>query len=77
MTRGAGNRSAQVEHLVGCISLEASDDFALGLAFLGAAFVARLGAQVVAQAGEDDAVQDRVRLAVAAVVEPTRAPPAG
>ena len=42
-----------------------------------AAFVVRLGARVVAQPGEDDAVQGGVGLAVAAVVEPTRAPPAG
>jgi hypothetical protein len=61
-----GYRSDQVEDLSGGISLEAADDLTAGLALLGAAFVIRLGAGVVAQAGEDDAVQGRVRLPVAA-----------
>ncbi len=72
ITWGAGNRSDQVEDRACGIPPEASDDLASGLALLDAAFVVLLGAWVVAQAGEDDAVQGGVGLAVAADPTSTR-----
>ena len=51
------------------VALEAAHDFALGLAFGGAAFRVGAGALAVAQPADGDQVQRPVGLAVAAVVE--------
>jgi hypothetical protein len=55
--------------LAGDVALEAADDLALGLAFLGAPRGVGLGAWAVAQATDGDHVQRAVGVAVAAVVE--------
>ena len=68
--RGVGEVGAQgVVDLAGDVALEAAHDFALGLAFGGAAFDVGAGALAVAQAADGDQVQRAVGLAVTAVVE--------
>src|SRR5450755_84901 len=56
--------------LAGDVTLEAADDLRLGLTFGCAAFDVGAGGRVGAHAGEDDAPQGVVGLAVAARVEP-------
>ena len=55
--------------LPGDITLQAADDLGLGFAFLETAFDVDLGGQVRAEAGEHDAPQGVVRLAVTAGIE--------
>ena len=65
-----GGRLEQSPDAAGEVALEAADRFAGALAFAASAgdVVARL--RVTARAGDDHAVQRRVDLAVAALVEP-------
>ena len=68
--RDVGEVGAEgVVDLAGDVAFEAADDFALGLAFGGAAFDVGAGAFAVAHSGDGDQVQSAVGLAVAAVVE--------
>jgi hypothetical protein len=60
-----------VEDLPGRIALEATDDFATGLALLDPALVVVLSARVDPRTGENDAVERGVGLPVAAAVEAT------
>ena len=63
--------------LAGDVAFEAADDLALALALAGAPLDVGLGRLVVAHADEDDPVERRVGLAVAASVEPVTARLAG
>src|SRR5450755_1646061 len=68
--RGVGEVVAEgVEDLAGDVAFEAAHDFALGLAFGGAAFDVGAGSVAVAQPADGDEVERSVGLAVAAVVE--------
>src|SRR5512135_1494095 len=62
-------RAEGVVDLAGDVALEAAHDFALGLAFGGAAFDVGAGAVAVAQPADCDEMKGAVGLAVAAVVE--------
>jgi hypothetical protein len=62
-------RLEQAPDVAGELALEAADGFAGGLAFRLAAGDVVLGCGVAAGAGDDDAVQGGVDLAVAALVE--------
>src|SRR4051794_40318223 len=66
---GGGGRLEQVPDAAGEGSLEASDGFAVGLAFGAFAFDVGLGLGVAARAGNGDAVDGGVELSVAAAVE--------
>ncbi|MFI1183493.1 hypothetical protein ACH4UT_28660 [Streptomyces sp. NPDC020799] len=57
-----------MKDLPGRIALEATDDFATGLAFLDPALVVVLGARVDPQTGEHDAMERGIRLPVATTV---------
>src|SRR6266700_6855830 len=63
--------------LAGDVAFQAADDLAFALAFVGAPFDVVLGRLVVAHADEDDPVERRVGLPVAASVEPVPAGLAG
>src|SRR5450432_1589929 len=68
--RGVGEiRAEGVEDLARDVALEAAHDFALGLAFGGAAFDVGAGSVAVAQPADGDQVERSVGLAIAAVVE--------
>src|SRR5436189_4489315 len=56
--------------LAGDVAFEDPDDLGLGSAFFEPAGHVSLGARIGSQAGEHDAPQGRVGLAVAAAVEP-------
>src|SRR6266545_5785436 len=66
---GRGGRLQQAPDVAGEVALEAADRFAGGLAFAASAFDVGAGLGVAAGAGDDDAVQRGVDLAVAALVE--------
>src|SRR5450755_1121255 len=68
--RGVGEVVAEgVEDLARDVAFEAAHDFALGLAFGGAALGVCTGSVAVAQPADGDQVKRPVGLAVAAVVE--------
>src|SRR3954467_7951615 len=66
---GRGDLDEQVPESAGEVALEAADGFFGGLAFGAFAGDVVLGFGVAAQAGDGDAVDGRVDLAVAAAVE--------
>src|SRR3974377_458125 len=57
------------EELASDVALEAADGFGLGFAFVAAAAEVRAGVGVVGEAGDDDAPQGAVGLAVAGPAE--------
>ena len=68
-----GGADEVVVDLAGDITLQAANDLWFCFAFLEATFDVGLGWQVVAQAGEHNAPQGMVRLAVPAGVQPVAA----
>ena len=60
----------RVEDLAGDVALQASDDFGLRQAFVGAALGVGAGAWVVAEAAKNDNVERVVGATVAAAIEP-------